>query len=75
MPSTGPHKKRAGGNRVAVSHTENNTTRDNSQSGAERPSRDRLREIGWDIGTRFPVPFTTDRIVFALVHPQLGYLH
>jgi glycogen(starch) synthase len=75
VPCAGPREKRAGGNGVAVSHTENNTTRDNSESSPERPSRDRLREICWDIGTRFPVSFTSDRIVFALVHPQLGYLH
>ena len=58
-----------------MSNTGNNTTRAKTERNSDLPSRGRLREICWDIGTRFPASFTTDRIVFALVHPRLGYLH
>lgn len=38
------------------------------------PSPERLRDILWDIGTRFPPPFTNELMAIGIVHPRLGYL-
>jgi glycosyltransferase involved in cell wall biosynthesis len=38
------------------------------------PSPERLRDILWDIGTRFPPPFTSELMAIGIVHPRLGYL-
>ncbi len=47
----------------------------NERTGGALPSVDRLREVCWELGTRFPSPFTNDHVVFSVVHPRLGYLH
>ena len=39
------------------------------------PEQPRLREICWEIGQRFPVPFANDHMVLAAVKPRLGYLY
>lgn len=38
------------------------------------PAPERLRDILWDIGTRFPPAFTSDFAAIGVVHPRLGYL-
>ncbi len=36
--------------------------------------QERLREIVWEIGQHYPIPYTTDTIVLNMVHPRLGYV-
>jgi len=33
-----------------------------------------MREICWDIGTNYPVPFTTEHLALTTIYPRLGYL-
>ena len=39
------------------------------------PTPQRLREIAWEAGTRFPRGFTGDHVALAMVRPRHGYLH
>lgn len=39
------------------------------------PDPARLRQICWDIGTRFPVVPSGHRLIFTAAQPRLGYLH
>ena len=37
-------------------------------------SQDRLREIAWEVGTKYPIPITGDHLTLLMVSPRLGYL-
>ncbi len=39
------------------------------------PSRERMREIAWEAGQKFPPPLTADYIALSMVHPGLGHVH
>ncbi len=43
-------------------------------SDTDRFDPERLREICWDIGQRFPPPGGADHMAFGIVHARLGYL-
>ncbi len=49
-------------------------TQINAKNKQQVPTQERLRDICWDTGTKFPLPFIGDQITFAVVHPRLGYL-
>jgi len=38
-------------------------------------ARERLREIAWETGQKYPIPSLTDSLVLNMVHPRLGHLH
>jgi glycosyltransferase involved in cell wall biosynthesis len=38
-------------------------------------SRERLKEIAWEVGTRYPIPATYDYIALFMVHPRRGHVH
>lgn len=38
-------------------------------------SQQRLREIAWEIGKRYPAQLSVDYIAFAMVNPYLGQVH
>ncbi|MDH4220179.1 MAG: DUF4912 domain-containing protein [Candidatus Aminicenantes bacterium] len=38
-------------------------------------SQERLREIAWEVGTRYPIPPTADYIALYMVNPHLGHMH
>jgi glycosyltransferase involved in cell wall biosynthesis len=37
--------------------------------------QEKLRQIIWEIGQRYPVPLTADYIALSMVHPHLGHIH
>jgi glycosyltransferase involved in cell wall biosynthesis len=41
----------------------------------ETRSQERLRELIWEIGKRYPVPLTAEYIALSMVHPRLGHIH
>lgn len=38
-------------------------------------SHERIREIAWDIGQRFPVPMSSDYVALSIINPHSGYVH
>jgi glycogen(starch) synthase len=38
-------------------------------------AQERLREIAWEIGQKYPIPYRTDNLVLSMVHPRLGQVH
>ncbi len=38
-------------------------------------SQERLRQIIWEIGQRYPIPFTEDYAALAMVDPHRGHVH
>jgi glycosyltransferase involved in cell wall biosynthesis len=41
----------------------------------ETLSQERLRELIWEIGKRYPVPLTAEYVALSMVHPRLGHIH
>jgi hypothetical protein len=41
----------------------------------QKLSRERLKEIAWEVGTRYPIPATYDYIALFMVHPRRGHVH
>jgi len=39
------------------------------------PSPERMQEIAWEVGKKFPAPLTVDYIAVYMVHPGLGHVH
>ena len=37
-------------------------------------TQEHIREICWDIGTKFPIPFTSEYLTFSMIYPKRGYL-
>ena len=38
-------------------------------------SRERLREISWELGAKYPIPLSGDYITLLMIHPRLGHVH
>ena len=38
-------------------------------------SQERLREIAWEVGAKYPIPLTGDHVALLMVNPHLGYVH
>jgi len=38
-------------------------------------SQERLREIAWEVGAKYPTPLTGDHITLLTVNPRRGFLH
>jgi glycosyltransferase involved in cell wall biosynthesis len=41
----------------------------------EALSQERLRELIWEIGKRYPIPVTAEYVALSMVHPRLGHMH
>ncbi len=37
-------------------------------------TQEHIREICWEIGTKFPIPFTSEYLTFSMIYPKRGYL-
>ncbi len=38
-------------------------------------SQERLRQIAWEVGHKYPIPATADYIALFMIHPRLGHVH
>jgi glycosyltransferase involved in cell wall biosynthesis len=38
-------------------------------------SQERLRQIAWEVGHRYPIPLAGDYIALSMINPRLGYVH
>jgi glycosyltransferase involved in cell wall biosynthesis len=38
-------------------------------------AQERLREIAWETGQRYPIPYSTDNLILSMIHPRLGHVH
>lgn len=38
-------------------------------------SQEKLREIAWKVGAKYPIPLTGDHVNLLMVNPRLGYVH
>jgi glycosyltransferase involved in cell wall biosynthesis len=37
--------------------------------------QERLRQIAWEVGHKYPIPLTCDYIALSMINPRLGYVH
>ena len=37
-------------------------------------TQERIREVFWEIGTKFPIPFTSEYLTLSMIFPKRGYL-
>ncbi|GAK54540.1 glycosyl transferase, group 1 [Candidatus Moduliflexus flocculans] len=37
-------------------------------------TQEHIREVCWEIGTKFPIPFTSEYLTFSMIYPKRGYL-
>jgi glycosyltransferase involved in cell wall biosynthesis len=42
---------------------------------SKKHNQDRLREIAWEVGNRYPIPLTADYIALSMINPHLGHVH